>query len=93
MLPEYIIRDQPVEQLSSLELSLKVVQASHLHHKMSQPPTDDDFGIDSDSIEDPRVKRYKEKYFRKLSECNETHGSTVLNVIRAVRVFFFEKYS
>ena len=88
MLPEYIIRDQPVEQLSSLELTLKVLQASHLQDKMSQPPNvlDDDCGIEN--IDDERVNLYKSKYFDKLNEYQLTHHSTILNVIRAVRVFF-----
>ena len=96
MLPTYVIRDQPVEQLSSLEISLKVLQAAHLEDKMSQHPKDEDGLPDEDqSADDPRLKAYKEKYFAKLNECTLTHSSTILKVIRAVGFFLknFKKYS
>ena len=93
-MPAYVIRDQPVEQLSSLELSLKVLQASRLQQKMTQPQ-DEDCVIEAKSEldNDPRVKAYREKYFQKLNEQNLTHASTFLKVIRAVCAFFHQKFS
>ena len=84
MLPTYVIRDQPVEQLSALEVSLKVLEASHLQERMSNPKDEGGLPEEDHSNDDPRLKAYKEKYFAKLNECALTHSSTILKVIRAV---------